>query len=373
MPETPQDSAAPRMAEPGLERRDRLVMLPLALAAALAETLLTRELLYGRIDLLKTGLLHALVVGVVGAGCWLAARGREPTLWTLLLPLAILALGPFGAWGLSVNLAIAGAARRNSVPFEEWYESLFPEREEDDSTLLYERLQEGRTGDGDTTAVASFVDIFGLGTFKQKQAAITAMSRRFQPAFTPALKMALNDENPAIRVQAATAVAKLEHDFLTAAEALHRAADERPEDPAAALALARHYDDYAFTGLLDRDREEDNRQKALLYYMGALALDQTLDLARLAVARIMLRRGRVAPAAQWCEDSRRLGVFPPQMALWYMECLFRLGRYEELRAVAAEHREAVLRAVRWNEAVRATVALWTGVPVEPPEDARQAA
>ena len=49
----------------------------------------------------------------------------------------------------------------------------------------------------------------------QKQMAIAKITQYFQPRFAPLLLQAVQDSNAAVRVQAATGLAKIEHDFMS--------------------------------------------------------------------------------------------------------------------------------------------------------------
>src|SRR3546814_11680725 len=97
-------------------------------------------------------------------------------------------------------------------------------------------------------------------------------SRRFRPEFAPALKLALQDANPAIRVQAATATAEIESGFTDRTIVLEAAAKAASQDFDRQLAIAQHYDAYAFSGLLDSGREHASRRSALMSYGACLTL-----------------------------------------------------------------------------------------------------
>jgi lipopolysaccharide biosynthesis regulator YciM len=161
---------------------------------------------------------------------------------------------------------------------------------------------------------------------------ITLVVTRFQPAFSPVLRMALRDENSAIRVQAASAMTKVENRFFERTFDLVKKAERNPGDPAAQLALARHYDSYAFAGILD-----ENRENAVRAYRNCLAL-QPGDLdVQIELARLLVRKGDYSEAVEWLDSLLRRGGLSSHVAAWYMECLFRLARHEDLRVFCRTH------------------------------------
>ncbi|MCA1972846.1 MAG: hypothetical protein LDL44_08390, partial [Caenispirillum sp.] len=332
---------------------------PLVLAAAvaaLAAELYALHLLVNLRGQAGTALAIHAAVATALIGLTLALRRRRGLLAAAFLTVVTVLTGPFGP-AMHLLAAIGHAwFRRDATPFEQWYAALFPDEEDDAMKLLFERIAAG--GDRQTGSVTSFADIIRLGSRDQKEAAIALMAHNFRPAFAPALHLALQDPSPAVRVQAATASAEIENSYTERAIALAAAERRRPGDPAAVLALARHYEDYANCGLLDADRERENRSKALALYRSlAEAAPNDLALAS-AVGRNLMRLGQVAEATHWLA----LGIDPrapaPQLLAWLVECLYRLRRTEELQAILIRHRELLLGSPDLPESLRAAIALW---------------
>jgi hypothetical protein len=266
----------------------------IALAALLVETAI----------LIAT--LVSLVHPLVGVGCHLAviyvlylvyqrfqSAGAQVRFSGLLL-VSTAALGPVGPLGTLFTKALTYWYERSSTPFDEWYESLFPETTRDGTVEFLEKvlLADGGVAPG---GVAAFTDILAFGSISQKQALLALVSRGFRPEFGPVLKLAVQDSENAVRVQAATAIGKLESAFLERGLASNRRLEERPEDPAILNELGSLYDEYAYSGILDARREYDNREIALTYYQRALLLRKDPPVL-LAVARLLLRNKRHAEA-----------------------------------------------------------------------------
>src|SRR5262249_37068177 len=147
------------------------------------------------------------------------------------------------------------------------------------------------------------IDVLTFGTHAQKQALLTMVMSDFKPAFASVLRAALNDANNAIRVQAATGITKIENDFMSRAMALSRFVADEPDNSELLKKIARHFDDYAYIGLLDPDREKDCREKALQYYNRYLALSPGDRGARIAVGRILIRDHQFEQAVHWFEQD----------------------------------------------------------------------
>jgi hypothetical protein len=303
-----------------------------------------------------TWLLVCHLAILAGSGAWLLAPTARRTRFGLLLWIATAAFGPLGGPGTLLAMTLERYYARRATSPEEWHAALFPPSEPDVRAELWRRVGQRSHDQPAATDVTSFLDILTFGSVPQRQAAIAIMVQQFDPAFAPALRAALRDEHNVIRVQAATAIARLEQQFFERTVELERAIARAPDDADALLALARHCDDQAFTGLLDATREQSCRLRAAEYYVRYLALRSDDLGAEFRLARLQLRRGLAADAEP--RFRRLLDAGYPAAALWLMECLFAQGRYEQLRHVAAEVSGADVQ--RMTPDVRTTVDLWTG-------------
>ena len=303
---------------------------------------------------------HLTVVAALALWVRRLARRQEDFRLPLLLAATTALLGPLGAVGTLLTWALWVVYARSATPFEEWYESMFPENESSLSAYLFEQLRADHGDVGEQTGVAPFTDILSFGTQQQKQMVIGLIAGRFQTAFAPALRQALHDKSSVIRVHAAAAIAKVEKDFLARTLELSTAVQERPRDPEALRGLARHHDDYAYAGVLDGKREQENRKMALEAYRNYLKLQPDDANARCVVGRILLRAGAFREAGEWLEQSIRQGSSLPQTLLWYMESLFHLGRFRELRELAHVHYADLAADDRISNQALGAVELWAG-------------
>lgn len=354
--ETEEDSNDYRDPRPVRRHMPAIVIATLAL---LAEGSLSVLLWSGQVGLGAALAVHGCFVLLLVAAsvlCWRLGGGGLPSL--ILLTLGTSLLGPLGPAGCLFTLAFYLATERNAPQFSEWYESLFPDDDPAESGDIARQLMERVGQDGGS--VSPFLDVLSYGSRAQKQIAVAVMTRHFHPAFAPALRQALADSDNAVRVQAATAMATIEDRFVERAEELRAETEAHPDDPALVLGLARHHDDYAYTGLLDRQREEESQARALECYLRYLdQMPQDVD-ARLAVGRLMLRLGRAQDAVGWMERCFEQGAWSPAMVGWYMDALYRLGRYEGVRVFARRHYDELTRLDTYPIRLIETVRLWSG-------------
>lgn len=256
---------------------------------------------------------------------------RNDHRFDLLLAITTLCLGVAGAIGTVIAILFFGIYQRYATSFAQWFQSIFPMTPPTLPEEISENILTGRDESATGYSVIPFLDVMSIGSEAQKREALSKMTGKFHPSFAPAFQRALSDENNAIRVQAATSIVKIENHFLERAiqlEALYR---EYPKDDRLLLALARHYDEYAYTGILDQEREETNRARALESYEQYLKLHPQDAQVRLFVGRLLVRSGKTAQAADWFRQSIDAGYSTPQMVSWYLEALYTLGRYDELR------------------------------------------
>jgi len=309
------------------------VFVTAAVTAGVVDTMLCALALSGRLEPSAAFVGHLALIAALGTWLYvLWRRGRAARLGTLLA-ISTAFMGPVGVAGTVLTAAIYLVLSRHSTAFEEWYVSLFPEHEHEFARELYANLSTGRESAGDAVALSSFSDILTFGTVEQKRAVISVLAQNFRAELAPALTIALADADPAVRVQAATAAATIEARYQDRWFALRATADAEPDSFVVRLELARHVDDYAHHGVVEVDRKAELREMALTEYRRCLALDPDADEVRIAIGRLLVRRGAYDEA---------VGVLAPivheqdtgEAFAWYVECLFRLGRFADLRTIA---------------------------------------
>jgi tetratricopeptide (TPR) repeat protein len=191
----------------------------------------------------------------------------------------------------------------------------------------------GRELSGRSAGLASFRDILAHGSFQDKQAALAILTRRFSPALAPALRLALNDPDAAIRVQAATAAARIEDLFLAGLAQYTARVTNQPDDPDCRLALARHLLGHAEAGLCPPERAAADLEQALSHLRQAVALAPLRRDTRLAIAEVQLRRGDPREAARHLESL--MEPLSADEILTYGEALHQISGWPKLRQLFA--------------------------------------
>jgi polysaccharide biosynthesis protein PelE len=297
---------------------------------------------------------HLLILVV--SGMWLFRPSVRHTRYGLLLWMTTAACGPLGGAGVCMAMALERVHARHATSLDEWHASLFPPTGIDEQAELWRRIGQRAHDQPAAADITPFLDVLTFGSVPQRQAVIAIIAQQFDPAFAPALRAALRDEHNVIRVQAATAIARLEQQFFERTVELETRIAGSPEDADAVLALASHYDDQAFAGLFDPSRELQCRVKAADLYAQRLELRPDDQATEFRMARLLLRRGLVADAEP---RFRRLATAAyPAATLWLMECLFALGRYDQLRQTAVSARVDDARPMAPD--VQATLDFWAG-------------
>lgn len=277
-------------------------------------------------------LIQVVVSGIAGYAASCHLRGHAAATDRVLILLGMAAMGPLGMAGAFLA---CGLARVDPDPLsaEEWLAMLMPPSEIDRGRELHELLLRFGSTDG-AASVASFVDVIEGGTFAQKQVVVTLIADHFRTEYLPALNLALNDPEPAIRVQAATAAARIENQFVQRSLALAGELDAHPEDVDVLRRAARHHLDYANSGMLEGDRLRSELFGALGLYgriLGAVPEDVE---AAAACARVHLALND-PDAALECLKGSLNGSLPPAVMAPVCDILYRRGEFGALRRVAA--------------------------------------
>jgi polysaccharide biosynthesis protein PelE len=319
---------------PAAWRRDRAVALAIGgVELALGVALLAPGVVPA--EAAPWGLALALGVHAGLMALWCAYLGMTRA-WPqhpvqLLYLLTTLVLGPLGVLGSALTFLLWWTGPAQTLSLEARYAALLPDVSEPASTVLVRRILRGERDAGTPGTLEPFADLMAHGSVEQKQAAIALIMSEFKPALAPALHRALNDADASVRVQAATAMARIESRFLDLALDLEARVASEPDNLQDAFALARHYDDYAITGLLDANRTLTARERALALFQ-TCAGDARLSLeAEHAIVRLRVRMGELDAAVSAAEPLIAAGRATPALQAWYLECLFKQGQFDALR------------------------------------------
>lgn len=277
---------------------------------------------------------HILLSSASGLLVLAFAGSARENRFLLLLFIATTTTGIFGAAGTLLCILLHNWYMSYAQPFGEWFTSIFPSSARTTNEQIYEDIQVGRDESSKPYSVISFTDVIRYGSESQKRMALSKMTSRFHHSFAPAFRLALNDTSNNIRVQAATAISKIENQFTARLMKLNELLDEHPQNLVIIMAIAEYYDNYAFTGILDDDRERHNREQAHRHYKEYLALKPGSAEAYLKIGRLLMRSGKSKEALDWLRQSIDRGHSSPALTTWYAEALYASGRFSELRELA---------------------------------------
>jgi tetratricopeptide (TPR) repeat protein len=338
--------------------------LLMAGASGAAECGIACSWLIGGMPVWAALLGHTVVSTCVAAWCCRSEKARADIRLPFLLALSTAALGPIGVAGTILAALLARRSLRRGHSFEEWYQSIFPEAEEIANIRLVDRI-EGEDPAG-ADEVASFPDVLSFGSLRQKQDLIAFISRNFRPVFGPILKRALHDPESVIRVQAATAMSKLESSIAARTLALKERVRRNPEDTATLRALALHYDTWLFSGILDPKREQDILAAALGLYEKCRAAEPGNSETQLMAGRLFLRCKRYREASECFHEILDAPVTASRAALWQMETLFHSGNFEEVRRLAHATQPRLEPAGGYSPEALDSIRLWAEPVSSPP-------
>ncbi len=303
-------------------------------------------------------LLHIIVAGITVMITYGQYRRGLDVQHLGALAIVSATTGIFGTLGALVGFIAYIIFRQKNQHFADWYESIFPTDHVSQSQQIYDDILEGLDEHPTMYNVMSFNDVMRLGSEDQKRRALTRMTTRFHPRLSSAFKIALKDPSNAIRVQAATAIAKIERHFMQVNERIVEARARDTHNSKLLYAQARFYDDYAFTGILDSELEKQNRKRALDSYRAYLQQDPNHAETWAAVGRILQRSGDFSGATEWLQQAIARGVNMKTMYLWYFEGLFAQKKFDELRQAAARHGREALANDELPQPLRDAIALW---------------
>jgi hypothetical protein len=312
--------------------------------------------LAGRLDMTAYLLAH---VGCAAAAFLLTLRQRpRPRRQALLLALATTSMGPAGAAGVFICTIFELCFRPYATPFTEWFASIFPEEGDKSRQGFLDLLHSSEDPVTTSLRISSFRDTISAGTIEQKQALLGLIARRFSPAFAPALHQALADPVPAVRVQAAAAVAAIEGRFAERTFQL-QARSRRPGSTADDhFALARHLIEFSEAGIAEPQRVDEARNAALLELDTVLSLLPGHVAALTASAGLLLKMDRAAEAMDRINRSIDAKGNSAQVAALQLQAMMALGQYEEIRSLAARWLKGTRREGHESERLRAAAAMW---------------
>jgi hypothetical protein len=300
-----------------------------------------------------------LTLALLAVWTWKVFRTGRVERAFLLFAVATGGFGLVGMLGVLLTETLLVWFRKTATPFEAWYEALLASSVDDPVETVVRQIRRNVTQTTGASTVAPFADVMTAGSFEQKCAVVRLMAEHFRPGFAPAFKMALSDGEPAVRIHATAAMAQLDNNFTARALALEEQRGQGPERLEHLLELARHYDAYAHSGLLDGERRDDARGKALEYYEAFVRVRPDDHLAAHEMTRLLVRLQRYPEALERLQPLVERLTASAETLGWYFESLYQLRRFTELRCACARFRWSAAGS-KLNEGAREAVLYWSG-------------
>lgn len=274
--------------------------------------------------------------------------------------LMVFFLGPIGALGTIWATLQYYHYRKHATPFDDWYRSILPTQNISRSERLIERLRAwGREAEeAHHNGPIPFNELISMGSRNDKQLAIAMMARNFNAAFAPAFKQALADDDNAVRVQAASAITRIEDQYQQAAMRFEAKAKKTPSLKTF-RALAEHYDSHANAGLTDSDSILELRKKSAKAYQHALTIAPDDYSTLWAYGRLLVRMKQFMESCRIYEHAFSLGneVIVTDR-VWYWEALYRGKRYQDLRNQVERYFGTLPEDVNLPPTLMDTLRLW---------------
>lgn len=250
-----------------------------------------------------------------------------------LLGLGILVLftACMGPWGFFGWLVLAMCVRPGKERSEDTQAKLnriqrkdAHSRESHDDLLRRTREKRGTEANLD---MLNYQEILINGSDFEKVNLISMLSFHPTARSVKLIQSALGDKNDGIRVIAATALQKMDHEYVTKIVKLQK------ELPGMELVLASTIDLYWRSGLMDETQEKRYLANALSMYEKSEALDRNSRIARIRLA-IDWKAQELAESL--VDQELSLRIHDADFLLLKAECQYKRREFEEVRETLAK-------------------------------------
>ncbi|OSQ35565.1 tetratricopeptide repeat protein [Thalassospira mesophila] len=281
--------------------------------------------------------LHLATAALVAFLCYWRGSRRFFIREYCVLAFGYLLCGFLGAAGAMLIITVSFFTRNDKWRFRDWYMALFPADLATTAEDLYGQLISGSRAVGPEHSVTVYTDLMQEAETDEKLAIVTLVSRYFRPDFANVIIMAMNDPDPTVRVLAASAKARIENHFLANVLRIQETIRQSSDSFKAKMELATLYDDYAFTGLLDSEREIENRKLALETYEQCLKEQPDNPTPPYRIGRILNQQRDYAGAARLFEIALERATDKQAIASWLIEATYNAKNYDRVRELITHH------------------------------------
>jgi tetratricopeptide (TPR) repeat protein len=304
----------------------------LSAAITLVEILLLKEVFIDNAaSLYILATVHAVIVAVVAGITFIISRVGKDITYSLLLLIFTAFTGPIGSALIFFSIILYVFYSRDSISFADWLKSIFPDEGLTREQKVFEEIEIRGESFVDLTDISNYGDIMAIGTEKQKRRALTNILQYYRPRFGLLLKKALYDPSNAIRVQAATAMAKLQKHYTDPIISKERFIRQTKNPDL--IPLAKAYDDYLNSGIITNERKQEITQKAIEVYQAHLKKHPEDKASQFLLGEKFLDEGNFLRAERLLEDCVKLDKINPRIFSWYIQSLYYQKKYTKIRKV----------------------------------------
>ena len=279
-------------------------------------------------------LLHFTIVFGIIFYIYLCYRTKEDLKYPLLLFIAVFGAGPIGVGGFLFFSFLKAIYSYFASPVSEWFKGLFPEQKETPFEEVFQRIKFGWDDYSTLNEVSSFQNIFSFGTLSQKQAVLDTIVKDFNSSYAPILKMALDNNDNTLRIQAAAIVSKIALDYEKGLDKKIKEKEENPDDLEKLLDLANAYDDFVNLDILTGDREKMAAETAVKFYRESLQKKPEDRSIWFSIGRLLFRAKQYEEFLTWLKEYReKFKDFSQILHTWELEALYKLKRFDEFTKI----------------------------------------
>lgn len=278
---------------------------------AIAETMLVIAGVSGHIPLPVLLLIHCAIM--LGVTLVLDQRERH-RMDSRVLAVAVVTTAVSGPIGAAMTALLGVYLRLRKIEtalLANWYERISGHARADAVVELHERIQAGRTLNPYVDARVRFAAILRSGPLEEKQRVLSVITQKYHPRFAGLLELALRNQDPPIRVQAAAVMARLKEQERNAVKALLAASETTTEagaDIARSLGLTAKLSISIDSGLLDEQDATQAVARAKTILRAILSEDSTHAGAAMQLAGLLRHEGDHAGAVALLDPLAARGI-----------------------------------------------------------------
>jgi hypothetical protein len=278
---------------------------------------------------------HAIIGLIPIAAAGMSAADPSRTGWLVLMGILTLAFGPLGLIGFYLSIGFRGFASSDAQGFL-MLQMLLPTQKESLGQRLVEEIRYNPELTASESDVTPFNERIRLGTSEQKRGVLAHINHHYIPEFSALVRECLQDKDPLVRVQAATVMSKIAKKHQCQVSESLEKYEENPCDETI-LQLAAAYEEFCFSGVVDRFTEQEIRQKAIEYYGIFVEKHPRQREVKRVYGRLLYRDKQWQQAYDlfYTLYNGEGRSFPNEMT-WLIECAYKLGKFETVRELATE-------------------------------------